>query len=53
MAIYFYAAILYLAMVETIRRLWNRLEARLTRHLAVEPGRAGAPKPADLAPATH
>jgi polar amino acid transport system permease protein len=53
MAIYFYAAILYLAMVETIRRLWNRLEARLTRHLAIEPGRAGAPKPADLAPATH
>jgi polar amino acid transport system permease protein len=53
MAIYFYAAILYLAMVETIRRLWNRLEARLTRHLAREPDRAGAAKPADLVPATH
>jgi polar amino acid transport system permease protein len=53
MAIYFYAAVLYLAMVETIRRLWNRLEARLTRHLAREPGPAGAPKPADLVPATH
>jgi polar amino acid transport system permease protein len=53
MAIYFYAAILYLAMVETIRRLWNRLEARLTRHLAREPGRAGVAKAADLVPATH
>ena len=34
MSVYLYAAILYLALVEVIRRLWNRLEARLTRHLA-------------------
>ncbi len=52
MAIYFYAAIVYLALVETIRRLWNRLDARLTRHLRREAGGTQA-KPADLAPATH
>ena len=52
MGIYFYAAIVYLIMVETIRRLWNRLEARLTRHLAREAER-GPARPADLAPATH
>ena len=34
MSIYLYAAVLYLALVESIRRLWNYLEARLTRHLA-------------------
>lgn len=31
--LYIWAAIIYLAMVETLRRLWDRLEARLTRHL--------------------
>jgi len=31
--IYFYAAALYLLLVETLRRVWNGLEARLTRHL--------------------
>lgn len=34
LTIYLYAALIYLAMVETIRRVWNRIEARLTRHLA-------------------
>jgi polar amino acid transport system permease protein len=52
MMIYIYAAVLYLLLVEAIRRLWNRLEARLTRHLRRE-ARAAAPKPADLVPATH
>jgi polar amino acid transport system permease protein len=50
MTIYLYAALLYLVMVETIRRIWNRIEARLTRHLRRE-GRALPP--ADLVPATH
>jgi polar amino acid transport system permease protein len=31
--IYLWAAILYLAMVEILRNVWNWLEARLTRHL--------------------
>lgn len=31
--VYLWAAILYLALVEVIRRLWDRLERRLTRHL--------------------
>jgi polar amino acid transport system permease protein len=52
MMIYIYAAVLYLLLVEAIRRLWNRLEARLTRHLRRE-ARTAAPKPADLVPATH
>lgn len=31
--IYLWAAVLYLAMVEILRRVWDRLERRLTRHL--------------------
>ncbi|ADZ71243.1 ABC transporter permease [Polymorphum gilvum] len=31
---YIWAAVLYLIIVETLRRVWDRLEARLTRHLA-------------------
>ena len=30
---YIWAAIIYLVMVETLRRVWDRLEYRLTRHL--------------------
>jgi polar amino acid transport system permease protein len=30
---YIWAAIIYLIMVEVLRRVWDRLEARLTRHL--------------------
>ena len=30
---YIWAAVMYLVMVETLRFLWDRLEARLTRHL--------------------
>jgi polar amino acid transport system permease protein len=33
MTIYLYAAFFYLVLVETIRRLWKWMEARLTRHL--------------------
>lgn len=33
--VYFYAAALYLMLVETLRRIWNALERRLTRHLAM------------------
>lgn len=35
LSIYLYAALLYLAMVEIIRRVWDRLEARLTRHMVL------------------
>lgn len=49
---YLYAAVLYLILVETIRRLWNVLERRLTRHLRrdVEVRTAST---AELAPATR
>ncbi|MYZ50028.1 ABC transporter permease subunit [Propylenella binzhouense] len=35
MTVYLYAAVLYLAVVEVLRRIWNMLEVRLTRHLAL------------------
>lgn len=50
--IYLYAAVLYLIAVETIRRLWNVLERRLTRHLRREVD-VKKPVAADLAPATR
>ena len=31
---YIWAAIIYLVMVEVVRRIWDRLDNRLTRHLA-------------------
>jgi polar amino acid transport system permease protein len=31
--VYLYAAVLYLILVESIRRVWNLMEARLTRHM--------------------
>ncbi len=34
--VYLWAAMLYLAIVETMRRLWERIEAQLTRHLRRE-----------------
>ena len=34
LTIYLYAAIIYLVMVESIRRLWNGLEARMLAHRA-------------------
>jgi polar amino acid transport system permease protein len=34
-SVYFWAAILYLVLVETLRRVWDRLEHWLTRHLHV------------------
>jgi polar amino acid transport system permease protein len=35
LSIYLYAALMYLVLVEAVRRVWNRAEARLTRHLAM------------------
>jgi len=35
LSIYLYAALIYLAMVEIIRRLWDVMERRLTRHVLV------------------
>jgi polar amino acid transport system permease protein len=49
LTIYLYAAVLYLLLVEAIRRIWNRLEAALTRHLRRE--RKQAMTTADVAPA--
>lgn len=35
LSIYLVAALIYLALVEMIRRLWDGMEARLTRHLVL------------------
>lgn len=35
LSIYLYAALVYLALVEIIRRLWDAMEKRLTRHVVV------------------
>jgi len=35
--VYLWAAAIYLAIVETMRRGWDRLETRLTRHLRMAP----------------
>ena len=62
-SVYLYAALIYLAITETIRRGWNRLERLLSRHiLAGRPVQMAAPAlprmstqtPAiDLLPAQH
>jgi polar amino acid transport system permease protein len=52
LTIYLYAAVLYLVMVEIIRRAWNLLEGRLTRHLRRE-GRTAPAGRGALMPATH
>jgi polar amino acid transport system permease protein len=52
LSIYLYAAVLYLILVETIRRVWNRLDARLTRHLRRDEKQASVTV-AELAPAAH
>lgn len=31
--VYLWAALVYLALVEIVRRVWNALERRMTRHL--------------------
>jgi len=49
---YLYAAVLYLMLVETIRRLWNVLERRLTRHLRRDTSTKTAVA-TDLVPATR
>jgi polar amino acid transport system permease protein len=35
LSIYLYAAVLYLMLVETVRRVWGVMERRLTRHIVV------------------
>ncbi len=49
--VYLWAAVLYLIIVETMRRLWDRLELRLTRHLRYAT-QTKAVKAAHLTPAT-
>jgi polar amino acid transport system permease protein len=39
-SVYLWAAILYLVLVETLRRIWNRLEYLLTRHLHISASKA-------------
>ena len=35
LSIYLYAALIYLMLTEIIRRVWDRIEVRLTRHMAL------------------
>lgn len=35
LSIYLYAALIYLVLVEIIRRVWDKLEIRLSRHMAL------------------
>ena len=35
LSLYLYAAVIYLVLVEIVRRIWERLELRLTRHMAL------------------
>jgi polar amino acid transport system permease protein len=35
LSIYMYAALIYLMLVEIIRRAWDAMEKRLTRHIAI------------------
>jgi polar amino acid transport system permease protein len=50
--VYLWAAIIYLVMVELIRRLWDALEHRMTRHLRHEPIKAKpATAPKEAVPA--
>jgi polar amino acid transport system permease protein len=46
---YIWAAIIYLILVETLRRVWDRLELRLTRHLKRTEAAKKATRRADLA----
>jgi polar amino acid transport system permease protein len=39
-SVYLWAAVLYLILVESLRRLWNRLERGMTRHMAIGDVRA-------------
>lgn len=53
LTIYLYAAVLYLMLVEAIRRVWNMLDRRLTRHLRRQPAPAKPAAGASLVPAAH
>ncbi len=51
--VYFYAAALYLVLVETLRQVWNLLEKRLTRHLTPRETSAARPlEPSTMGAAT-
>lgn len=47
--VYLYAALIYLAMTEVIRRIWGVMERRLSRHLARVPRIVGKAAAANLA----
>ena len=50
-SIYLYAAVIYLAMTEAIRRVWNVVERRFSRHLVRLPRADGQFKPTVAVPA--
>lgn len=57
-SVYLYAALIYLALTEAIRRVWLLIERRATRHLQAARDRAASagatsPAPAAAAPAPH
>ena len=45
LSVYLYSAIIYLVLVEGIRRMWNAMDRRLTRHLR----RESKPSPTEAA----
>ncbi len=49
-SVYLYAALIYLGMTEAIRRVWNVVERRFSRHLVRLPRIDGQPKPPAAAP---
>ncbi|HEV2677588.1 MAG TPA: ABC transporter permease subunit [Aliidongia sp.] len=49
-SIYLYCALIYLAMTEGIRRLWNVIERMLSRHLALARGRGAFTATAAMPP---
>ena len=45
-SVYLYAALIYLAVTEGIRRLWNRMERAASKHVRqAEPPEAAKPAP--------
>jgi polar amino acid transport system permease protein len=52
-SVYLYAAIMYLMLTETIRRVWGRVEKALSKHLlhvAIDPGKSPSKARTDFAP---
>jgi polar amino acid transport system permease protein len=52
-SVYLYAALIYLAMVEVIRRVWDVIERRLSRHLRRRDETSAVKDPGVLEPLPH